>query len=213
MANIWIVRDDYYHPKEVVDPFFAQIFENSGHQVHWRDNLKTVIAANETVDLLILCSTGRNDGQEDVTHEDKEIIAEMVSKGMGLLFFHSGCVLVDKADAFYQKLNSGRFVAHSDGHVQVRTTPIRNIKEHPILKGVQEISGLDEHYFCEVEADKIDALMISSSKDVSSLGCWCSQYGLGRTVVSLPGHTPEILTNQNLVQLIKNAVVWCLVKE
>ena len=212
MKKVCIVRDDYYHPREVIDPFFDKVFsEQEQYEVRLTDNLRE--ALKEEVDLLILANTGRNDSQEGVTFELRSEVAERVKQGMGMIFFHSGTVLIEKEDDFYQKLNSGRFITHSDGHVIVRTSAIRNVEEHPLLHDVGPIEGTDEHYFCEVDERKVDILMISTSRCGSSVGAWCSEYGLGRIVVSLPGHTPEILENQNLVRFIKNAVEWSIIKE
>ena len=210
MKKICIVRDDYYHPREVVDPFFDKVFLNQQYQVTKTDHLKE--ALSQDIDLLILANTGRNDSQEGVTVELREAVAQRVEQGMGMIFFHSGTVLIEKEDAFFQKLNSGRFITHSDGHVNVRTSVIRNVKEHPLLENVGTIEGMDEHYFCEVDERKVDILMISSSDCGSSVGAWCSEYGLGKVVVSLPGHTPAILEDKNLLTFIKNAVQWTLDK-
>ncbi|WP_225048251.1 ThuA domain-containing protein [Lacticaseibacillus kribbianus] len=206
MRKAMVVRDDFYHPRQLIDPILPDLF-GPDWEVATTDTLRTALDKLDTLDLIVQFNTGRNDGDPDITNAEQARIVDRVAAGMGMMFVHAGLVLIQEDSPFYQKINSGRFISHSAQQIPLRTVAIPNVT-HPILDGVAPIEAVDEHYFCAVQADKVDALMLTTSAEVTSLGAWCSSYGKGRVFSAVPGHTSFALGNAQFHRLLRNAVAW-----
>lgn len=208
LKKVLVIRDDFYHPKENIDPILRDVFPEREWEMILTDRVRYILE-NKAVgfDVVVFFTNGIPKGEAYITYEQQDEIVSLVEVGMGIMFVHAGVVLIEADSPFYQKLHSGRFIAHSDEHVLVKTEAIRNIN-HPIIKNVKPIIGMDEHYFCTVNVDKVDMLMMSSSEEITSVGAWCSQIGKGKSFSIVPGHTEEALHSKEMLRVLKNAVAW-----
>jgi uncharacterized protein len=205
--TVYVIRDDIYHPKEVIDPQIEKVFDQREWNVVLTDRLRDVLESSEQIDLTMLLTVGRPDGESDITHEEQSRIVAKVKDGMGVMFVHAGLVLIEADSPFYSELNSGRFIGHSHNHVPVENVPIRNVS-HPVLDGITGFTAMDEHYYCNIDIAKTDMLMLSTSEAVTAVGAWAHTVGKGKVVGLTPGHTTEALGNPQMIRLMQNASSW-----
>lgn len=205
MKQALVIRGDFYHPADKIDPLIDQLFTSDTWSVTRTDRARDVF--EQPYDVVLFFTNGRPVGESDLTNTEQARIVKMVEAGMGIMFIHAGLVLIEADSPFYQQLHSGRFVGHSKKHVQLRTTPIVNV-QHPIIKGLKGFVAVDEHYFVTVDTTKVDALMLSTSEEATSLGAWCSQVGEGHVFSLIPGHTFDALETPELRRIIDHALLW-----
>jgi uncharacterized protein len=205
--TVYIIRNDMYHPKEMIDPQIEKVFDRQQWNVILTDRLRDVLESNEPIDLIMLFTVGRPDGEADISYEEQNQIVGKVKDGMGVLFVHAGLVLIDAESPFYLVLNSGRFIGHSHNHVPVENVPIRNVS-HPLLDGITGFTAMDEHYYCQIDIANTDMLMLSTSEAVTAVGAWAHSVGKGKVVGMTPGHTEDALGNPQMIRLMKNASNW-----
>ncbi|WP_336772090.1 ThuA domain-containing protein [Paenibacillus sp. MMO-58] len=208
--TVCIIRDDMYHPKELIDPQMEKVFDREVWNVVLSNRLRDAIDSSDSIDLLVMLTVGRPDGEGDITFDEQEQVISRVKDGMGILFVHAGLVLIEEDSPFYKTLNSGRFIGHSHNHVPVENVPIRNVT-NPILEGVEPFTVMDEHYYCQVNIARTDMLMLSTSEAVTAAGGWAHSFGKGKVVGLTPGHTEEALGNPQMIQLLKNASNWATI--
>jgi len=204
---VYIIRDDYNHPKEVIDPVMEKVFDKEQWEVVLTDRARDLIETAASVDLALFFTNGRPAGESNITVDEQQQIVQMVSSGMGIMFIHAGLVLIEPDSPFYVELNSGRFVEHSPHHVEVTNNPVTSFK-HPIIEGIEPFVALDEHYYCQVDTTKTDVILFSTSQHVTAAGGWAHKVDAGKVVALTPGHNPEALGHPQMIQLMKNAVDW-----
>ncbi|MBB6669691.1 ThuA domain-containing protein [Cohnella nanjingensis] len=205
--TVYVIRDDMYHPKEVIDPQIDKAFDRAGWNVVSTDRLRDVLESQEPIDLTVLLTVGRPDGEADIAYAEQQRIVDKVKDGMGILFVHAGLVLIEADSPYYTELNSGRFIGHSHNHVPVDNVPIRNVS-HPVLNGISGFTAMDEHYYCQIDIARTDMLMLSTSEAVTAVGAWAHNVGKGRVVGMTPGHTTEALGDPQMIRLLQNAAKW-----
>jgi type 1 glutamine amidotransferase len=205
--TVYVIRDDMYHPKELIDPQIEKVFDRLQWNVVLTNRLRDVLETKEHVDLTLLLTVGRPDGEADISYEEQSRIVDKVRAGMGIMFVHAGLVLIEADSPFYTELNSGRFIGHSHDHVPVKNDMIRNVS-HPILSGVSGFTAMDEHYYCQINAAGTDMLMMSTSEFITCAGAWAHTVGNGKVVGMTPGHTTEALGNPQMIRLMQNAADW-----
>jgi uncharacterized protein len=207
--TVYIIRHDIYHPKELIDPQMEKVFDRKHWNVVLTERIRDVLEADEPIDLLVLLTVGRPDGEAEIGYDEQSGIVSRVKEGMGIMFVHAGLVLIEADSPFYADLNSGRFIGHSHNHVPVENVPIRNVS-HPILDGIEGFTAMDEHYYCQIDIGNTDMLMLSTSEAVTAVGAWAHAVGNGRVVGLTPGHTEAALGNPQMIRLLKNASKWAV---
>jgi type 1 glutamine amidotransferase len=210
VKTVYVIRDDIYHPKEMIDPQVEMVFDRSEWKVVLTDRLRDVLESEEQIDLTMLFTVGRPDGESDIKYEEQSRIVDKVKAGMGIMFVHAGLVLIEADSPFYSELNSGRFLGHSHNHVPVDNVPIRNVS-HPVLDGITGFTAMDEHYYCQIDIARTDMLMLSTSEVVTAIGAWAHSVGKGKVVGMTPGHTTEALGNPQMIRLMQNAANWATI--
>lgn len=207
--TVYVIRDDIYHPKEIIDPALESVLDSHKWRVVRTDRVRDLLETEEPVHLVIFFTNGRPPGETDLSYAEQDQIVERVQSGMGIMFIHAGLVLIEPDSPFYLKLNSGRFISHSPDHVAVTSVPVRNLS-HPVLKGITSFTVMDEHYYCQIETANTDLLLLSTSKYVTTAGAWAHSVGDGRVVGMIPGHTKEALSDIQFIRLLQNAAFWCV---
>ncbi|WP_171684714.1 ThuA domain-containing protein [Paenibacillus planticolens] len=206
---VYIIRDDYNHPKEVIDPVMARVFDEEQWEVVLTDRTRDLIETESAVDLVMFFTNGRPAGETNMTPDEQRQIVRKVKGGMGIMFIHAGLVLIEPDSPFYVELNSGRFVEHSPHHVEVTNNPAASFK-HPITEGVEAFMAIDEHYYCQVDTTRTDVILFSTSQHVTAAGGWAHRADAGKVVALTPGHNPEALGHPQMIQLMKNGADWAV---
>lgn len=208
--KVVVVWNDFYHPKEVIEPALKKLFSEDHWEVVKTERARDLLNTDLQADLVIFYTNGRPEGETDLTHEEQSVIVNNVKTGMGILFYHAGLVLIAKDSPFYKELNSGRFVHHPE-QCDVTVSPLKDVI-HPITKDVTPFTQNDEHYFCQVDVTRTNLLACATSEYLTSASVWCHDFGKGRVAGISQGHTLEMQNDIEMLKLAGNTISW-LVKE
>ncbi len=214
MKKIYALYGDCHHDENVVKKCLKNVF---GENIIVTDDPSVIPWENMKEEVLLYVSmkesntTLKDDGTVDVwiTKEREDALYEFVSLGGAALFIHNGLVGFG-TDSTYHKLTGGVFIEHPP-IMNVTYTPIG--RPHPITEGVGKITGEDEKYFCHIDVSDVDIFFGGEDPvHAGTIAGWCKNIGNGRTAAVTPGHTFEIVDNENMIRLVKNAADWVLKK-
>jgi len=99
-------------------------------------------------------------------------------------------------------------------------TPIQNVmywkfnEGHPISQGIEPFLISDEQFFSRNHNPEHTILFESKGTDYKheTVSGWCSEYGKGRVVAMLPGHTEFVWHHQSWQELILRSCLWLMKK-
>jgi len=141
-------------------------------------------------------------GQEDA------IIDNIRNRGMGFLSLH--CAFWDTRPKIREMLG------HEQGfHPHVQSVLLKKFnQEHPITKGMEPWCEDDEQFFAKVKKPDYTILFHNEgTRDHrESHAGWCFDYGKGRVVQLLPGHTEFVWEHPKYQELILRSALWLLKK-
>ena len=212
MKKVYALYGDCHHEDPVTEACLravfgdTMVFTSNPEDVPW-DDLSNQVALY--VSMKETNTTLKADGTIDdwITPEREQALYDYVAQGGKALFVHCGLVGYG-TDSLYHKLSGGVFIEHPP-LMQTTYVPIK--KEHPIMAGVEPFAGEDEKYFCHIDVIDSDIFLCGDDPvHAGSIAGWCRRIGAGRTVSVTPGHTFEIVENQNMIRMLKNAVDWLL---
>jgi len=211
--KILVLAGDHWHSHDILFEGLDNAFSELGWDADFYLS-HDVIAWNELskYNVFILAQWGKikyDDSSEEnrwMKPELEEKIASYVEGGGGFIAFHSA--LSDHSTlGIYRKISKGHFLFHPE-KLQMITIDKLAIS-HPISRGIEQFSILDEQYFVEVDENDTDIILNGSSTSGRSHICWAHQHGLGRVCALTPGHTKNVLAHPTIKKLICNAVLWC----
>ncbi|MGB8452886.1 MAG: ThuA domain-containing protein [Anaerocolumna sp.] len=208
--KVVIVWNDFYHPKEVIEPALKKLFTEDYWDIVKTESARELLETDLKADLAVFYTNGRTEGETDLTYEEQSVIVNKVKNGMGILFYHAGLVMIEKDSPFYKELNSGRFIHHPE-QCEVTVSPIKNAS-HPITKDIIPFTQKDEHYFCQVDVTHTNLLACATSGHMTAASVWCHDFGSGRVAGISQGHTLEMQNDEHMLILTANTIKW-LVKE
>ncbi|MFW6022165.1 MAG: ThuA domain-containing protein [Halanaerobiaceae bacterium] len=212
MKKVLALVGDYYHPADYLTEGLNSIL-SANYSIHVEKDYQDIPwdIINE-YDLFILAASGNlmsdpkesNDMWMEDYHESQ--IHNFVIQGGGLLVLHSGLAGYS-IDSPFRELVKGHFIQHPPNHLEIVIKPV---EEHEVNNDIEDFVIKDEQYFVEVDVDTIVFLKGMSKIFGPSTAGWAHNYEEGRVCCLTPGHTLEVLTNEMMTTLIKNAVNWCL---
>lgn len=163
----------------------------------------TILAAQKLADYdVIIYGGGFRLGNKDaLTKEQGEALLSFVKGGKGFVGIH-GAAWYTIGE--YVNLLGGQSTKHSPIHefpVSVKD------KEHSITKDTSEFRVTDELYFAE-HAPSIHILCTAEWEGKTHPMAWTYKYGDGRVFYEALGHTPDVLENEVLQNIVIQAVQW-----
>ena len=201
-----ILLGDYtnppYHPldkieQELVDILHDQItvVGTEDYDIMHADNL-------HNIDLFISYTDCWN---KKVTSAQAAGLLSYVSNGGGLLVLHTGISLQDKYELC--QMMGAKFTGHPP--FQKLRFEIAAAAEHEILDGFEPFSVEDEPYQYEFDPFTEKMVLFEYSFDNKRWpAAWVHEYGLGKIVYLMPGHTVEAFQNPIYRKIIQNSVKW-----
>ena len=201
------IAGDYWHSSDQLVVMLRSIgIDEKDHLVRYPD--LPSFAELHHFDLVVFAMMGRHAPRSSDAHwfepHDQSRLAAWVNAGGGLLVFHSGTAS-HPTDGALRQVVGGHFLHHPPDHPDVS---IEVATDHPVTAGVESFVHPDEHYFVEVDDDVTPLLRATSVLGETSAG-WCVERGAGRVAAIIPGHTREMLEDENLMRLVANAAAWC----
>jgi type 1 glutamine amidotransferase len=201
-----ILLGDYtnppYHPLDRIDQELVDILKDQltvvgteDYDIMQADNLNKI-------DLFISYTDCWN---KDVTSAQAAGLLSYVSNGGGLLVLHTGISLQNKYEL--SQMMGAKFTGHPP--FQLLDFEIAAAAEHEILNGFEPFAFEDEPY--QFEFDPFTEKMVLfeySYENQRWPAAWVHEFGLGRIVYLMPGHTVEAFQNPIYRKLINNSVKW-----
>ena len=153
-----------------------------------------------------------------LTDEQLDGLHDFISAGGGYFPIHCASDLQNTAsddpDELFESLDEpfpelraligGHFLTHpeqSEFEVVIEA-------DHPITAGIDNFTVFDEPYQVDV-ADDITVLATMNHPDLDDYPVlWTRTHGDGRICYLSLGHTEEALTNESVIQLVRNALAW-----
>jgi hypothetical protein len=152
--------------------------------------------------VMLVKSDPEREGINWQTEDVRRSLLRFVAEGGGLVVVHSG-IVGDFADM--QGLIGCRFLSHP---AQCPVT-LKAVAEHPVTRGVEAFTAVDEHYIIEMTVKDATILAETSSDAGVMPGCFVRSHGKGCVCVITLGHNPEVWQEAGFRTLLSNAVRWC----
>lgn len=203
--TVYVIWDDFYHPRINYAPIVTKLFENEEWELTTICDAREILALDIVPDLVVSFTVGCPEGAKPLTYSEQEGFKLLVEKGMGMLFVHAGLACVCEYTPFYE-IALGHFASHPEPRYPTLVCALPGIA-HPILQNVEPFEERDEHYFCKVDIQKATPFLCSVSQAGTEIAGWTQCLGKGRVACLTQGHTSEML--QKMAALLLNACRWC----
>jgi len=206
--KILFLAHDYWHALDIVKPMIP-LLENDELEIQLTDHPQVFF--DYTPDLLISCKDPIENDQIptpvwwDETFSD--LFLHRVREGMGAILFHAAVTDLPEDHPILKEAIRGTFVSHPK-RCPVTLEPI---SVHPVLNGVTSFTlpDNDEQYIMNMNTDT-QIIAETISEHGRQPGIWAHTLDHGRICCLTPGHTVNNLTCEPFIQIMKNAIEWCL---
>jgi uncharacterized protein len=204
--RVLVICDDRWHPAETVRGGLAPLAGE--YDFDWIENAGDWSAEKLADYPVVLFSKSNNVSQEDqndwMTPEVEQAFRDYVHNGGGLFVVHSGTAGY-KETPVLRALMGGIF-EHHPPQCPVTMHPQAG---HPLAKGAEPFTLVDEHYFMAVDDTDADVYMSTTSEHGEQPGAWTLSRGAGRVCVLTPGHLVEVWLHPSFQALLRNGIEWC----
>ena len=190
-----------YHPLEGVDRQLCALLQDE-----WN------IECTEDYDMLragqlerfLLCISYIDTWKEKKTGKQVAGLLSFVSGGGGLLVIHNGISLHN--DYELAQMMGAKFLGHpAYEKLHFKSTA----PDHEIMKGIESFEIEDEPYRFEFDNLTEKTVLFEYGNEGSVWpGAWALEYGLGRVVYLMPGHTADSFANLQYREIIRRSAGW-----
>ncbi|WP_382308532.1 ThuA domain-containing protein [Herbiconiux sp. UC225_62] len=215
---------DGHHPVEATE-LFIPFLEGQGFAVEVHDSPEVYADAARMaqLDLVVQSIT-----MSQISREAVAGLREAVAGGLGLVGWHGGIADSFRNESDYLQLIGGQFATHparapeervgdeTDNYL-AHTIAITELgRSHPITTGLDDFDLVTEQYWV-LHDDLIDVLATTTHpappwhpwhRTIESPAVWTRHWGEGRIVVATPGHTVDVLQNENVRTIIERGMLW-----
>ena len=173
------------------------------------------------VDLIVQSVT-----MSTIEREQLAGLTAAVKRGTGLAGWHGGIADSFRASSDYLQLVGGQFATHpsketvcgdeTDNFLPHTVNVTELGRQHPIMEGIGDFDLETEQYWV-LHDDLIDVLATTTHpapawhpwhRPVTSPAVWTRLWGAGRIFVATPGHSVDVLQNENVNTIIKRGMLW-----
>jgi type 1 glutamine amidotransferase len=201
---------DGHSPRETTG-ILSHLLKENGFEVETTDSLARLDAG----DLASFDLITPNWTMGEISREQSKALRDAIEAGTGLAGLHGGMCDAFRKDSDYQFMTGGQFVSHP-GNLQPYTVKPTYIK-HPITAGIAEFSVTTEQYYMHVDP-ALTVLMSTPAapidnpngpaKSVDMPVVWIKKWGKGRVFYSALGHSPDIVTLQPHLEIVRRGFLW-----
>jgi type 1 glutamine amidotransferase len=215
---------DGHHPVEATE-LFIPFLEDQGFAVTVHESPEVYADAGvlREQDLVVQSVT-----MSEISREAVAGLREAVAGGLGLVGWHGGIADSFRNESDYLQLIGGQFATHpakapeervgdeSDNYLPHTIAVTEAGRRHPITAGLDDFELETEQYWV-LHDDLIDVLATTTHpappwhpwhRTIESPAVWTRNWGEGRIVVATPGHTVEVLQNENVRTIIERGMLW-----
>ncbi len=213
-----------HHPVEATD-LFLPFLEGSGFDVRVEDS-NEIYADDEVMastDLILQSVT-----MSEISREAFTGLKAAVERGTGLAGWHGGIADSYRNNSDYLQLIGGQFATHPSKHPDQcsgdqsdnylpYTVELTDLgRGHEIMAGLDDFSLNTEQYWV-LHDDLIDVLATTTHpvqpyhpwhRPITSPAVWTRLWGKGRIFVATPGHSLDVLQDDNVRTIIERGLLW-----
>jgi len=213
------------HQPIAATDLFISFLRDSGFEVRVESSpeIYADAAAMADVDLIVQCVT-----MSEISREACDGLRAAVESGAGLAGWHGGIADSFRASADYQQLVGGQFATHPGKEPSARvgdqtdnylphTIELTELgRQHDITAGLDDFALTTEQYW--VLHDDLNDVLATTTHPVQphhpwhrpivSPAVWTRQWGAGRVFVSTPGHSVDVLQDENVRTIIERGLLW-----
>jgi type 1 glutamine amidotransferase len=211
-------------PVEATELFLPFLREN-GFEVRVEESPE-VYADTEALaatDLIVQSVT-----MSEISHDQLKGLRGAVAAGTGMVGWHGGIADSYRNSSDYLQLIGGQFATHpskepgmckgsQEDNYLPHTVELTELgRKHPIMEGLEDFE-LDTEQYWVLHDDLIDVLATTTHpvqpwhpwhRPITSPAVWTRQWGEGRIVVATPGHSVDILQDENVRTIIERGFLW-----
>ena len=158
------------------------------------------------------------DMPQEIPEEARADFITMLEKGKGLVVLHHAFCSYDNWPE-YVKIAGGRyhhFPWKKDGVEQKPSTYKYDVEldikvedpGHPITKGINDFSIIDEAYGNTEILPTVHPLLSTNSPLNGPLVCWTNSYGKSRVVTLTLGHGNNTWENPTFIEILSRSILW-----
>jgi type 1 glutamine amidotransferase len=155
-----------------------------------------------------------------VTNEQRERFAALIESGMPVIVMHHSLCGHDNWQ-LYRKMIGGQYL-HKAIDIDGKSYPASSYKhdlnltiqvadkEHPITKGIENFTIIDEGYKGMYIREGIHVLLKTDHPDATAEAAWTTRYGEGIIFAIALGHDKKSYENSNLRRILHQGIRWCI---
>ncbi|MFK4762443.1 ThuA domain-containing protein [Microbacterium sp. ZW T5_45] len=215
---------DGHQPIEATD-LFLPFLRDSGFEVTIEDSPEVYRDAERlaATDLILQSVT-----MSEISAEALTGLRAAVAAGTGLAGWHGGIADSYRNSSDYLQLVGGQFATHPSTHPDARhgeasdnfldyTVEITDLgRTHEITRDIADFTLHTEQYWV-LHDDLIDVLATTTHpvqpyhpwhRPIVSPAVWTRLWGEGRIFVATPGHSPEVLQDDNVRTIVERGLLW-----
>jgi type 1 glutamine amidotransferase len=215
---------DGHQPVEATE-LFVPFLRSHDFEVRIEDSpaVYADAAVMATADLVVQSVT-----MSEITAAAVAGLRRAVERGAGLAGWHGGIADSYRNSSDYLHLVGGQFATHpsrdpadvregaGENDLRYRVEPTALGRRHPILAGIDEFEIETEQYWV-LHDDLILVLATTTHpvqahhpwhRPVVSPAVWTRLWGEGRVFVATPGHSVDVLRDDNVRTIIERGLLW-----
>ncbi|SBS73319.1 ThuA domain-containing protein [uncultured Microbacterium sp.] len=215
---------DGHHPVAATD-LFVPFLERDGFTVRIEDTsgVYADAALMAATDLIVQSVT-----MSEISAPALVGLRDAVAAGTGLAGWHGGIADSYRSSSDYLQLIGGQFATHPGKHPDERhgdetdnylpyTVEITDLgRTHEITAGIDDFALTTEQYWV-LHDDLIDVLAETTHpvqphhpwhRPITSPTVWTRLWGRGRVFVATPGHSLDVLQDENVRTIIERGMRW-----
>ena len=212
------------HQPIAATELFIPFLEESGFEVRVEESNEIYAdkAVMDETDLILQSVT-----MSEISREAFQGLRDAVIAGTGFAGWHGGIADSYRNNSDYLQLVGGQFATHPSKHPSelVDGDPANNYltytvnieqPDHEIMAGISDFELHTEQYWV-LHDSLIDVLATTRHpvqpyhpwhRPIVSPAVWTRLWGKGRIFVATPGHSPEVLQDENVRTIIERGLLW-----
>jgi uncharacterized protein len=211
-------------PVEATELFLPFLRDN-GYEVRVEESPEVYADAEVlgATDLIVQSVT-----MSEISHDQLKGLRAAVAAGTGMAGWHGGIADSYRNSSDYLQLIGGQFATHpskepslccgsqEDNYLKYTVEITELGRKHPVTEGLEDFE-LDTEQYWVLHDDLIDVLATTTHpvqpyhpwhRPITSPAVWTRLWGEGRIMVATPGHSVDILQDENVRTIMERGMLW-----
>lgn len=204
---------------------FLPFLKEHGYEVRIEESPEVYADADAmaATDLIVQSMT-----MSEISHDQVMGLRAAVAAGTGMAGWHGGIADSYRNSSDYLQLIGGQFATHpskepgackgsqEDNYLPYTVELTELGREHPVMDGIADFD-LDTEQYWVLHDDLIDVLATTTHpvqpyhpwhRPITSPAVWTRLWGEGRVFVATPGHSVDVLQDDNVRTIIERGMLW-----